>query len=390
MTTPGHACAGAGLSTRPDTRSALREALEETASQVGAHPDLAVLFLTGEHAGRAGAVADEVAGRLAPDAWIGIPAPGVIGGGAEVQTGQGVAVWAARMPGARVQAFHLELRDEGEERYVRGWPRLGPDAGVGLVADVFSFPIGPFLASLRQSGEAPRIFGGLAGSGPPPERTTFLLDGEAKAGGAVGFAVDGSVSLLPLVSQGCRPVGPAFQVTRSERNVIYELDGAPAYDGLRQVLERMDDEARRDFASSPQIGLRKAASGGEDPGAFLIRNLVGADPEEGTVVVGDHVRDGFTVRFHARDAGSAHREFEEMLALASSLHPEPLGGLLFDCTGRGLHLFDEPHHDAALVQRYFPGLPLAGMFAAGEIGPVQGQPQIHGFTASLGLLVPAS
>jgi small ligand-binding sensory domain FIST len=51
-----------------------------------------------------------------------------------------------------------------------------------------------------------------------------------------------------------------------------------------------------------------------------------------------------------------------------------------------MHLFGRPHHDAALLQELTGGgLPLGGMFCAGEIGPVGGRAFLHGFTASLAL-----
>ena len=60
---------------------------------------------------------------------------------------------------------------------------------------------------------------------------------------------------------------------------------------------------------------------------------------------------------------------------------EGRGALLFSCTGRGGHLFPEPHHDAQLIEDMLGPLPLAGAFCAGELGPVGGpqpRPRVHG------------
>jgi small ligand-binding sensory domain FIST len=59
------------------------------------------------------------------------------------------------------------------------------------------------------------------------------------------------------------------------------------------------------------------------------------------------------------------------------------GALLFTCNGRGTRLFSEPHHDARVIRSEAGNLPIAGFFAAGELGPVGGQNFIHGFTASV-------
>ena len=116
-------------------------------------------------------------------------------------------------------------------------------------------------------------------------------------------------------------------------------------------------------------------------GDFLIRNVVGADPNTGSLAVGDYVRAGQTVQFHLRDAQSADEDLRELLAATGG--PASGGGLLFTCNGRGTRLFDEPHHDAGLVHALLGQLPLAGFFAQGELGPIGGRNFIHGFTASL-------
>ena len=57
---------------------------------------------------------------------------------------------------------------------------------------------------------------------------------------------------------------------------------------------------------------------------------------------------------------------------------------MFTCNGRGRNLFGEPDHDAGVVAELL-GPPRAGMFCAGEIGPVGSQNFLHAFTASLAL-----
>ncbi|MHB8631890.1 MAG: FIST C-terminal domain-containing protein, partial [Candidatus Limnocylindria bacterium] len=59
------------------------------------------------------------------------------------------------------------------------------------------------------------------------------------------------------------------------------------------------------------------------------------------------------------------------------------GALLFSCNGRGSALFGQPDHDVGAVRRAFGDVPVAGFFAAGEMGPVAGKNFLHGFTASI-------
>ena len=66
-------------------------------------------------------------------------------------------------------------------------------------------------------------------------------------------------------------------------------------------------------------------------------------------------------------------------------HPDTGGdaALVFTCNGRGARLFGEPDHDASVVGDHLDGGPAAGMFCAGEIGPVGSRSFVHGFTASV-------
>ena len=122
-------------------------------------------------------------------------------------------------------------------------------------------------------------------------------------------------------------------------------------------------------------------------GDFLIRGVIGADPESGAMALGDEVEVGQTVQFHVRDADSADQDLRETLdhELAELGGRRAAGALLFTCNGRGSRLFPEPDHDAALLAKLLGDVPVAGFFCAGELGPVGGRNFLHGFTASIAL-----
>jgi small ligand-binding sensory domain FIST len=123
-----------------------------------------------------------------------------------------------------------------------------------------------------------------------------------------------------------------------------------------------------------------------EQGDFLIKNVVGIDPNAGAIAIGDYVRAGQTVQFHVRDEDSADADLRSLLGQArESTASPPAGALLFTCNGRGTRLFSVDNHDASAVQNAYSGIPLAGFFAQGELGPVGGKNYIHGFTASVAL-----
>ena len=91
---------------------------------------------------------------------------------------------------------------------------------------------------------------------------------------------------------------------------------------------------------------------------------------------------GTTVQFQVRDADAADDDLRALLAEASAGGLAD-GALLFTCNGRGQRLFGEPDHDAEAVADALRADALAGMFCAGEIGPVDDRSFVHGFTASV-------
>jgi len=389
MGIPGSLTAAEGFSAQEDTAFAAAEAVERLLPVVGPNPDLAVVFFSPHHKENAGALLRELQGRLGPDALVGCSSSGCIGGGGEHQVGPALSIWAARVPGARVQSFQLSLSESGEGGFVRGWPDVGPEASAVLLADPFSFPVDPFLASLRNGDHYPTLLGGLA-SGANRDGGNILMEGEDLVEtGAVGFVMDGAARLQPLVSQGCYPIGETWTVTRSKKNVVLELDGEPAFSVLHDTLGCLAEEERRAFSQAPHVGLHEAGVQNEGgAGSFRVRGIMGMDGDQGSMAVADFVREGMVLQFHARDGAAASQDLDQMLNLAASFHPDPAGALLFSCAGRGIPLFGRADHDISMVHRHFPDLPVSGMFAAGEIGPCGGRPFIHGFAACAGLLVP--
>jgi small ligand-binding sensory domain FIST len=90
------------------------------------------------------------------------------------------------------------------------------------------------------------------------------------------------------------------------------------------------------------------------------------------------------VQFHVRDAETADEDLRALLQMDRKANERrPAAALLFTCNGRGTRLFSEPHHDARAIRQEAGDLPLAGFFAAGELGPIGGKNFIHGFTASV-------
>jgi small ligand-binding sensory domain FIST len=377
----------AGLSEHPVPSQAVGEAVGQVLEQLGEeHPDLVVVFASGHHTGAFDDIGASIRSLLFPVALIGCSADAVIGGTKEVEDGPALAIFAARLPASILTTTHLQVVSTPDGPAVSGWP----DADVGsdtllLLADPFSFPTDAFLARANDDLPGLRVIGGLASSARGRGGNRLLLDGHVTTEGAVGVFVDGGVDVATVVSQGCRPIGQPFVVTRAEQNVIYELGGQPALQRLRETALAATDDERDMIHRGLHVGIvvdeHKLDFAAGD---FLVRNVMGGDESTGAIAVGDLVEVGQTVQFHVRDADSADADLHELLELAADEGGAD-AALLFTCTGRGRHLFGEDDHDARLLGETLGPLPVAGFFCAGEIGPVGPRNFMHGFTASLAL-----
>ena len=285
MALAGSPAAADAISTHGDIEAAVEEVGRILEEKIGRGPDLLLIYLSAEHRDAAAMVLQRLQRRLSPDAVAGCTVSGAIGGGRELQTGPCLSAFAARLPGTRVQAFHL--RHDEEAAVVHGWPDVGEDSGVLLFPDPFSFPIEPFLDSLRmQRSELPSIVGGVASGASRAGGNVLFTEEGLFEHGAAGVVLRGSVRLAPLVSQGCRPIGPLLEITRSERNIVYELGGKPAYEGLAEMLSDLEEDERRRFMRAPHVGLRPLpSSSGEEARDFLVRGVTGVDPEDGAIAL---------------------------------------------------------------------------------------------------------
>ncbi len=382
---------GTGLSTKFDPVAGAAEAAAVARDGLDGRPcDLVVLFASGAHLEAPEATLAAVQDILAPDQLIGCGAGGVLGRTREIETGTGVAVWAASLGEGLARAFHATVEPVDGGGALAGMPDLDGAAGVILLADPFSFPTDPVLRFLSEMVPMVPLVGGVASAGTTEDAGALFYGDEVLTEGAVGVRFDG-VEVLPCVSQGATPVGPELTITAAEGNVISELAGRPALDKLRDTIEGLSDDDKRLISGGLLMGIVVDVNKPDYvQGDFLVRGLAGADPETGTIAVGSDVRPGQVIRLHARDADSADRD----LAAALEVRMEALGGrppagaLVFACNGRGRGMFGSADHDALTVTRVLGSAPSAGFFAAGEIGPVGGEYFLHAFTATVAVFAP--
>jgi small ligand-binding sensory domain FIST len=365
----------AALSIHPDPATAVAEAAGQVLETLGGEVDLAVVFVTAAHAPFTEEVADVVRTVLHPGTLLGATAVSVLANGAEIEDSAAIALWAGTFGAVTPVRFG---RDEFRMR------NSSRPNGVLVLGDPFSFDAEAAFAEIEARWPGLPVIGGMASSAHMPRGNRLVLDDEVFTDGAVGAFLGEGIDVEVVVSQGCTPIGQPWSVTRAQNNVVHELAGRPPMARLAELAERELSEAEVTAVNRGGLHVGRVVDEHKadfERGDFLVRNLVGASQREGWIAINDNIEVGDTLQFHLRDADTADDDLRALLG-----GKEADAALVFTCNGRGVDLFGEPDHDAKVVAEYLGRPAAAGLFCAGEFGPIGGRNFVHGFTASIALL----
>jgi small ligand-binding sensory domain FIST len=374
--------------------AAIHEAgIESTQSDTA---DLALFFASADYGEHLEAMARRVQSASGAGLLAGCSGQGIIGPEREIEGHPAVSLMTLRLPGATLRGCHISQQEMEALDTPAQWQQhtgVAPEdinAWI-MLADPFHLDVETLLTSFAEAYPGVPIVGGLASAATNPHQTFVFLNGEVRTEGAVAIALGGDYTIQTVVSQGCDPIGEPWIITSAQGSVIETISQRPAYEVLAETVRALPPDKQQRAARNLLIGLAmdeyKESFGRGD---FLIRGLMGADHKSGAIAVGAHPRVGQTIQFQIRDATAADEDLRQLLTEAREIlgDTRPAGAILCSCNGRGEGLFGFPDHDARTVAQQLGAVPLAGFFCNGEIGPVGKGVFLHGFTASLGLIVP--
>ena len=343
-------------------------------------------------------ILQQIRQELGDPLLLGCTAGGVLGTDREFEFTPAMSLAAACLPRVELHPFRISPEEMEEDHGTGFWiEKVGVNPAqepIGiLIPEPHSCDCMTLVTGLNAAYPTMPLIGGLASGGAQAGENALFFNDEVIQEGAVGLFLTGDVAVQTIVSQGCRPLGRTFIVTKAQENALLELAGVPALEALQQLFQTLSPADRSLAQRALLLGVvmdeRKEKFGRGD---FLIRNIIGIDPGSGVILVGDRIQVGQTVQFQVRDANTSREDLQHLLqenAPALTKSP-PAGALLFSCLGRGRDLYGEPNYDIRTIGASVPACPIAGFFCNGEIGPVGGHNFIHGFTSSLGLFRPRS
>lgn len=367
----------AGEDWRRAVESCLAELKGAPAPKTGTQP-LGFVYMTDVIADQASGILDRLRDETGVEHWIGSTGIGILG-----NSGSGAGEYHDQ---PAISALIADLPDDS----FRVFPGRGDDAaGAGTewfeaqrpnVAVVHADPRAqrlPMMLDRLAEASGAYLVGGLASSRGP----MVQIAGEVSEGGASGAWISSQINLIAGLSQGCSPIGPAHVATTAQKNVVMEIDGRPALDVFKEEIGEM---LARNLERCANFIYAALPVGGSDTGDYLVRNLMGIDPNKGWIAIGDQIDSGDGIMFTKRDRSTAKDDLVHMLEKLKKRISRPIqGGLYFSCLSRGHNLFGDAGIELQILRDVMGDIPIAGFFANGEIS----HKRLYGHTGVLALFL---
>ena len=295
-------------------------------------------------------ILDSLREKTGVDNWVGSVGLGVLATGAEYQQEPALAAMVADIEGFSVFSGRAPLKG-------------------GHFAVVHADPAAPDVPGLLMDLSAKVASGYLVGGLSSSRSRTVQIANAVLSGGLSGAALQPQTAVATRLTQGCVPFPGRFRVTECDQNIVATLDGRPALDVLRETIRN---------ETQVLIGIPVA---GSDTGDYTARNLVGIDPHNKLIAIGELVEPGDEILFCRRDRQAAFQDLERVSKELKSQVSRPRGALYFSCLARGEHMFGARGAELEVIRRTLGEVPLVGFFCNGEIS----RDRLYGYTGVLTL-----
>lgn len=387
--------AGVGQSQQRSTAAAVAEAAGQALQRAGvARADLAAVFFTADHAGHSRDLISGLSRAVDTDCVFGSSAVGVVTGEGEIEGSSGIAVLVVAGEEIIGRPFIFEPLKNNEANLGASFGDFlaktdAQNSLMILLPDTYNGNPQRLLQTMAdKSGFHPVIGAGSTENGTVG--ATFQLCGDKVATNAVaGAYLSGAFKTWIDITQGCQPIAEPMVITKAEGNLLYEINGRPAIEVFAKLLKGpLAEDIRRAlmvlFVGLPADRRENSVA----PGKYLVRNIVGLDPQKGILGVAEEVEEGEAMVFTMRDGQRAREDLGQMLRRQSEAldGKKPAFGLYFNCCARGSSLYGIPGIDAAYIRRALGDIPLIGMFGGYELAPLGGANHLFAYTGVLALV----
>ena len=377
--------AGVGMSRHHNPNVAGREAAGQALKNAGvAKPDFVFMFACVGYDQRSLVRAVRDATEGAP--LSGCSAEGTLDGDEADESGFSVVVMAISSEELHwTNGFATGLDDDaravGKQVAQQLLPHLPPETiGLFVFPDGLTINLDPFFTGLEENLSSDRfvpLWGGGAGNNLNMLEPTYqYCDDEVVSDGVSYALLSGRAQTGWAMSHSVIPIGAERIVTRSQGNVIYEIDGKPALEVLKEYLPDgalAEDRDWMRYAVSLALCFRAPSYIKDEE--YIVRGVPAVRMADGSFIVQSEVPEGTSVWFSSRDKEKITTGFDRMAAQIK----EQLAGekpnlvLQFECMTRG-HLMLREQEKLQFLRHFRQSVgsdvPWAGFYTFGEIAPV--------------------
>ncbi len=389
--------AGVGMSRNHNPSVAGREAAEQALLKAGvAKPDFVFMFGSIGYDQRSLVRAVRETTRGAP--LTGCSAEGTINGDDADESNFSVVVTGISSDelhwmNGLAAGLRADPRDAGKRVAQDLLPHLSAETiGLFVFPDGVSLSLEHFFAGLEGTLSSERflpMWGGGAGNNYIFGEPTYqYCDDEVVSDGVSYALLSGRARASWALSHSLIPIGGERKVTRSQGNVIYEIDGKPATEVLNEYLPEGALADKRDWSRyAYSLALTSKAPSYMKDEEYIVRGVPQLNLTDGSVTVQTEVTEGTSIWFSSRDKEKITAGLDRMAAQIK----EQLGGaqpklvFQFECSTRGKLMFREQEKLQLLKrlrQSVNPDVPWAGFYTEGrELGPVEKHNDPHLLTS---------
>jgi len=326
---------------------------------------------------------DSVTKRLRAESgiehWVGTTGLGVLYTGQEHYDAPALIIMVCQFPQNSFRVFSTIKGDLNSFRNEFGhWLDNNPGSLVIVHADPSNSMIQALIPELSAASNDGFLVGGLTSS-----NSKYLqVADKVTSGGLSGIIFSREVAVATGLSQGCSPIGPRHTITQAEENIVVTIDNRPALDVFKEDIQVLPENELSRLAGYVYVGLPVK---GSDTGDYLVRNLVGVDPQNKVIAVGDSVHAEDQLIFCRRDKQTASEDLVRMIREVKEWAgtATPKGALYYSCIARGRNTFGDNSEELKIIQNELGDLPLVGFFANGEIS----NNRLYGYTGVLTLFL---
>lgn len=229
------------------------------------------------------------------------------------------------------------------------------------------------------------ITGGMCGDDARFEKTIASYKENPKEGEVILIGFYGETLEISFASfGGWIPFGPERIITKSEGNILYEIDGQPALNLYKNYLGEKANELPQASLLYP---LNVTPEGKKEP---VVRTILGIDNEnQSMILAGDVPKGSFVQLMMASVDGIADGALKAAEIAMKERKELPQVAILVSCIGRKLVMNQRVEEEIEQVQEIIGNdVAVTGFYSYGEMAPFNGETscELHNQTMTLTLI----